>query len=91
MRKATLLHQVLNFLVVFWVTNTGYDIVECTIETAVPENVGVALGIFDVSFYSFGDRGWGQIYPQGGPIRKSKTGGTTRLINFLLLLMLRSV
>ena len=50
MRKATLLHQVLNFLVVFWVTNTRYDFGECTIETAVPENVEVALGIFDVSF-----------------------------------------
>ena len=41
MRKATLLHQVLNFLVVFWVTNTRYDFGECTIETAVPENVEV--------------------------------------------------
>ena len=50
MRKAILLHQVLNFLVVFWVTSTRYDFGECTIETAVLENMGVALKIFDVSF-----------------------------------------
>jgi len=50
MHESTLLHQVLNFLVVFGVTNTRYDIGECTIETAVLENMGVALGIFDVSF-----------------------------------------
>ena len=50
MRKATLLHQMLNFLVVFLVINIRYDIGVCTIETAVPEAVGVALGIFDVSF-----------------------------------------
>jgi len=79
MRKATLLHQVLNFLVVFWVTNTRYDIGECTIETAVPENMGVALGIFDVSFID-SEIGCGvKFTPRGGPIRKSKTGGTTKV------------
>ena len=49
MRKSTLHHQVLNFLVVFWVTDTRYDFGEYTVETAVPKNVGVALEIFDVS------------------------------------------
>ena len=54
MRKATLLHQVLNFLVVFWVTDTRYDFGECTVETAVPKNVGVALGFY-FYFYRFKD------------------------------------
>ena len=50
MRQVTLLHQVLNFLVVFWVSSTRYEFGECTVETAVLENMGVALGIFYVSF-----------------------------------------
>ena len=63
MRQATLLHQVLNFLVVFWVNNTRYDFGECTIETAVLENMGVALGIFDVSFIDSEIRGGVKFYP----------------------------
>ena len=51
-------------IVVFWVTNIRYDIGECTIETAVPENVGVALGIFDVSFID-SEIGVGSFLPPG--------------------------
>jgi hypothetical protein len=63
MHQATLLHQVLNFLVVFWVNNTRYDFGECTIETAVLENIGVALGIFDVSFLDSEIGGGVKFYP----------------------------
>ena len=70
MRKATLPHQALNFLVVFWVTNTRYDFGECTTETAGLKNVGVALGIFDVSFIDSEIGGEVNFFPWvvlGGP------------------------
>ena len=64
MRHATLLHQVLNFLVVFWVSSTRYEFGECTVETAVLENMGVALGIFYVSFIDSEIRGGVKFYPR---------------------------
>jgi hypothetical protein len=63
MRQATLRHQVLNFLVVFWVSSTRYDFGECTVETAVLENMGAALGIFYASFINSEIRG-GVFYPR---------------------------
>jgi hypothetical protein len=62
-RQAIVLHQVLNFLFVFWVTNTRYDFVECTIETGVLENMGVAVEIFDVSFIDSEIRGGSNFTP----------------------------